>query len=44
MVLKNIKNPLLTNNGQLVDIFNFNPKKLSIEKVTDAINHDPEYL
>ena len=44
MVLINIKNPLLTNNGQLVDIFNFNPKKLSIEKVTDAINHDPEYI
>ena len=44
MVLINIKNPLLTNNGQLVDIFDFNPKKLSIEKVTDAINDDPEYI
>ena len=44
MVSINIKNPLITNNGQLVDIFDFNPKKLSIEKVTDAINDDPEYI
>ena len=44
MVSINIKNPLLTNSGQLVDIFDFNPKKLSIEKVTDAINDDPEYI
>ena len=44
MVSINIKNPVLTNNGQLVDIFDFNPKKLSIEKVTDAINDDPEYI
>ena len=44
MVSINIKNPLLTNNGQLVDIFDFNPKKLSIDKVTDAINDDPEYI
>ena len=44
MVSINIKNRLLTNNGQLVDIFDFNPKKLSIEKVTDAINDDPEYI
>ena len=44
MVSINIKNPLLTNNGQLVDIFDFNPKKLSIEKVTDAINDNPEYI
>ena len=44
MVSINIENPLLTNSGQLVDIFDFNPKKLSIEKVTDAINDDPEYI
>ena len=44
MVSINIKNPVLTNNGQLVDIFDFNLKKLSIEKVTDAINDDPEYI
>ena len=44
MVSINIKNPVLTNNGQLFDIFDFNPKKLSIEKVTDAINDDPEYI
>ena len=44
MVSIHIKNPLLTNNGQLVDIFDFNPKKLSIEKVTDAINDDSEYI
>ena len=40
MVSINIKNIPFTNNEQLVDIFNFNPKKLGIKKVTDAINND----
>ena len=44
MISINIKDPLFTsNNGQLVNIFDFNPKKLSIKKVTDAISDDPEY-
>ena len=42
MISINIKDPLFTsNNGQLVNI-NFNPKKLSIKKVTDAISDNPE--
>ena len=44
MVSINIKNILFTNNKQLVNIFDFNPKKLSIKKVTDAINDDKEYI
>ena len=45
MVSINIKDPLFTsNNGQLVNIFDFNPKKLSIKKVTDAVSDNPEYI
>ena len=45
MVSINIKDPLFTNSHvQLVNILDFNPKKLNIEKVTDAINDDPEYI
>ena len=45
MILINIKDPLFTsNNRQLVNIFDFNPKKLSIKKVTDAVSDDPEYI
>ena len=45
MISINIKDPLFTtNNGQLVNIFDFNPKKLSIKKVTDSISDDPEYI
>ena len=44
MVLINIKNIPFTNNEQLVDIFNFNPKKLCIKKVTGNINDDKEYI
>ena len=44
MVSINIKDPLFTSHGQLVHIFDFNPKKLSIEKVTDAVNDEPEYI
>ena len=39
MVSINIKDPLFTSHGQLVNIFDFNPKKLSIEKVTDAVSN-----
>ena len=45
MISINIKDPLFTsNNGQLVNIFDFNPKKLSIKKVTDAVSDDPECI
>ena len=45
MIPVNIKHPLFTsNNGQLVNIFDFNLKKLSIKKVTDAVSDDPEYI
>ena len=45
MISINIKDPLFTsNNGQLVNVFDFNPKKLSIKKVTDAVSDDPEYI
>ena len=45
MISINIKDPLFTsNNGQSVNIFDFNPKKLSIKKVTDAVSDDPEYI
>ena len=45
MISINIKDPLFTsNNGQLVNIFDFNPKKLSIKKVTDAVSDDPQYI
>ena len=41
----NIKDLLLTsNNGQLVNIFDFNLKKISIKKVTDAASDDPESI
>ena len=45
MVSINLKDPLFTSNHvQLVNILNFNPKKLNIEEVADAINDDPEYI
>ena len=45
MISINIKDPLFTsNNGQLVNIFDFSPKKLSIKKVTNAVSDDPEYI
>ena len=28
----------------MVNILDFNPKNLSIEKVTDAVNDEPEYI
>ena len=45
MILINIKDPQFTsNNEQLVNIFDFNPKKLSIKKVIDSVSDDPEYI
>ena len=41
MISINIKDPPFTsNNEQLVNIFDFNPKKLSIKKVTDSVSDD----
>ena len=46
MISTNIKDPQFTNNNneQLVNIFDFNPKKLRIKKVTDSISDNPEYI
>ena len=45
MISINIEDPPFTsNNEQLVNIFDFNPKKLSIKKVTDSVSDDPEYI
>ena len=45
MISRNIKDPLFTSyNEQLVNIFDFNPKKLNIKKLTDAVSNDPEYI
>ena len=44
MILIKIKDPLFTYHSRLVNILDFNPKKLSIEKVTDAVNDEPEYI
>ena len=44
MISINIKDPVFTFNRQLVNIFDFNPKKLSIKKETDAVSDDPEYI
>ena len=45
MISINIKDPPFTsNNEQLVNIFDFNPKKLSIKKVTDSVGDDKEYI
>ena len=45
MISINIKDPLFTSNtGQLVNIFDFNPKTLSIKNVTDAVSDNPEYI
>ena len=45
MISINIKDPPFTsNNEQLVNIFDFNSKKLSIKKVTDSVGDDKEYI
>ena len=43
MISIKIKNPLFTYYSQLVNILDFNPKKLSIEKVC-AINDELEHI
>ena len=43
MVSIKIKDPLFTYYSRLVNILDFNTKKLSIEKVTDAVNDKLEY-
>ena len=43
MISIKIKDPLFTYRARLVNILNFNPKKLSIEKVC-AINDQEEYI
>ena len=43
MISIKIKDPLFTYRARLVNILNFNPKKLSIEKVC-AINDEEEYI
>ena len=44
MVSIKIKDSLLTYYSRLVNIIDFNPKNLSIEKVTDAVNDELEYI
>ena len=43
MISIKIKNPLFTYRARLVNILDFNPKKLSIEKVC-AINDEQEHI
>ena len=43
MISIKIKDPLFTHHAQLVNILDFNPKKLSIEKVCD-INDELERI
>ena len=44
MISIKIKDPLFTYYSRFVSILDFNPKKLSIEKVTDAVNDELEYI
>ena len=44
MISIKIKDPLFTYYSRLVNILDFNPKKFSIEKVTDAVNDELEYI
>ena len=44
MISINIKDPPFTSHKQLVNIFDFNPKILSIKKITDPVSDDPEYI
>ena len=44
MISIKIKDPLFTYYLRLVNILDFNPKKLSIEKVTDAVDDELEYI
>ena len=44
MISIKIKDPLFTYYSRFVNILDFNPKKLSIEKVTDAVKNELEYI
>ena len=44
MISVKTKDPLFPYYSRFVNILDFNPKKLSIEKVTDAVNDKPEYI
>ena len=44
MVSIKFKDPLLTSHSRFVDIFDFNPKKLSIGKVTGKVDDELEYI
>ena len=44
MISIKIKDSLFTYYRRLVNILDFNHKKLSIEKVTDVVNDEPEYI
>ena len=43
MISIKIKDPIFTFNARLVNVLDFNPKKLSIEKVS-AINNELEHI
>ena len=43
MISLKIKDPLFTSHARLINILDFNPKKLSIEKV-NAINDELEHI
>ena len=43
MISIKIKDPIFTYHAQFINIFDFNPKKISIEKVC-AINNELKYL
>ena len=44
MISVKTQDPLFTYYSRFVNILDFNPKKLSIEKVTDAVNDEIEYI
>ena len=44
MVSVKIKDPLFPYYSRFFNILDFNPKKLSIEKVTDAVNNELEHI
>ena len=44
MISIKIKYPLFTYYSRFINILDFNPEKLSIEKVTDAVNDELEYI
>ena len=44
MISIKIKDPLFTYYARLVNILDFNPEELSIEKVTDAVNDELKHI